>query len=410
MVNVLYISYDGMTDPLGQSQVIPYLRAIAQEYKIALISFEKSSNNSAVDSMQQNLNQLDIDWFPLSYTKSPPVLSTVWDVIRLNGLVKRLHKQYDFQLVHCRSYIAALAGLRMKRNLEVPFIFDMRGFWADERVEGNLWNIRNPLYRKVYKFFKIKEFDYIWEADRVVSLTAIGKQEIESWSGLGPIDEKIEVVPCCTDLQLFKDSTRNNQYAMERIASDGCRVGYLGAIGTWYLLEEMLTFFKVLSNHYPQSTFEFITKESSKLIFDSADRIGINRSQISVRSATREQVPELTKNWDLSLCFIKPSYSKKASSPTKLGELMAMGIPVICNAGVGDTDYLIEKYKTGAYVSAFTTIDFETVIKNLSNIVTIDAKSIRKAAEDYFSLEEGQMKYLKIYNQTVRYDNSFCNQ
>ena len=41
---ILYISYDGMLEPLGQSQVIPYLGMLSKKYKIFLISFEKKLN------------------------------------------------------------------------------------------------------------------------------------------------------------------------------------------------------------------------------------------------------------------------------------------------------------------------------------------------------------------------------
>ena len=38
----LFITYDGLLDPLGQSQIIPYLKSIAKsEIKIKVISFEK---------------------------------------------------------------------------------------------------------------------------------------------------------------------------------------------------------------------------------------------------------------------------------------------------------------------------------------------------------------------------------
>ena len=41
---VLYISYDGMTDPLGQSQVIPYLQGLTGKgYHFSLVSFEKKN-------------------------------------------------------------------------------------------------------------------------------------------------------------------------------------------------------------------------------------------------------------------------------------------------------------------------------------------------------------------------------
>ena len=39
---VLYISYDGLLDPLGQSQVVPYVRELARRgVALTVISFEK---------------------------------------------------------------------------------------------------------------------------------------------------------------------------------------------------------------------------------------------------------------------------------------------------------------------------------------------------------------------------------
>ena len=43
-VAVLYISYDGMLEPLGQSQVIAYLKRLALHHRIHLVSFEKSED------------------------------------------------------------------------------------------------------------------------------------------------------------------------------------------------------------------------------------------------------------------------------------------------------------------------------------------------------------------------------
>ena len=38
---ILYISYDGITDPLGQSQILPYIIGLTKNYKFHIISFEK---------------------------------------------------------------------------------------------------------------------------------------------------------------------------------------------------------------------------------------------------------------------------------------------------------------------------------------------------------------------------------
>ena len=154
--NVLYLSYDGMTDPLGQSQVLPYIIGLSKNgYSFHLISFEKPDRFKAhKDKIDSICKKNGISWHPLFYTKRPPLFSTMWDVNRMKRKAFKLHKEHEFIIVHCRSYLSALVGLSLKKRYKVRFLFDMRGFWADERVDGALWNLKNPLYKWVYNYFK----------------------------------------------------------------------------------------------------------------------------------------------------------------------------------------------------------------------------------------------------------------
>ena len=156
---VLYLSYDGMTDPLGQSQVLPYLIGLSKKgYQFTLISFEKAERFDKGKAIIEKIcNDNHIDWHPLSYTKTPPILSTLKDIRSLKNKIIVLQRINPFLIVHCRSYITSLAGLWMKKKWGVKFVFDMRGFWADERVDGGLWNLKNPLFKTVYNYFKKKE-------------------------------------------------------------------------------------------------------------------------------------------------------------------------------------------------------------------------------------------------------------
>ena len=42
--NIFYLSYDGLLDPLGLSQIVPYLHLINDHYNLEVISFEKKIN------------------------------------------------------------------------------------------------------------------------------------------------------------------------------------------------------------------------------------------------------------------------------------------------------------------------------------------------------------------------------
>ena len=124
----------------------------------------------------------------------------------------------------------------------------MRGFWAEERVEGGLWHLSNPLFRAVYDYFKRREAEFLTEADHIISLTEAGERiliERRSKPGDGP---PITVIPCCVDFDAFPAITKAARAEARRllgIPPSARVVAYLGSFGTWYLADEMFAFFRV---------------------------------------------------------------------------------------------------------------------------------------------------------------------
>jgi glycosyltransferase involved in cell wall biosynthesis len=402
-INVLYISYDGMTDPLGQSQVLPYLCSLsAWGYRITLLSCEKPLRFAQNKSIIENIcKESGINWQPIGYTSKPPVLSTIKDVRALTKKAYTLHKQYNFKIVHCRSYISAMTGLGMKQKFGTRFLFDMRGFWADERVEGGLWNLKNPLYKAIYKYFKKKERQYLEQADHIISLTYLGKEEIHSWDSLKNQPLPITVIPCCVDTKLFDPSQIAQQQKDElrkhlHISTIEPVLGYVGSIGTWYLLEEMLECFKELKNKFANAKMLFVTTEPAGMVLAAARSLNIDINAIIITPAARREVPLYISIMSYSIFFIKPCFSKKASSPTKQGEIMAMGIPVLCNTGVGDTGFVVQKYTSGVAIDNFTEESYQKAIDGLS-AKQFSATDIRQGATDFYSLQKGVENYVSVY-------------
>ena len=230
------------------------------------------------------------------------------------------------------------AGLKLKRKFGVKMLFDMRGFWADERVDGKIWNLDSKVYRTIYNYFKRKEVQFFKKSDYTVSLTANGMKEIQSWNSLKDSKVNIKVIPCCVDLNLFDPSKIDELQKTElkkslNIADSDFILGYVGSIGTWYMLPEMLDYFKVMKSKKPNSKFLFITGEKPEYIVEEANKKGLNPTDFIITSVLHDQVPIHISLFNQSVFFIRPSYSKKASSPTKQGEIMAMGIPLIFNSG-----------------------------------------------------------------------------
>ena len=394
-----------MTDPLGQSQVLPYLIELSKKgYIFHLISFEKGDRfKNHRKHIQSICNDSSIHWYPLSYTKKPPLFSTLFDVQRMKHLAHQLHKKHHFQIIHCRSYLSALVGLGMKKRFGTKFLFDMRGFYADERIDGAIWSLKNPLFKRVYKYFKRKEIKFIQEADYTISLTNNGKQEIENWPPFKEIHPPIQVIPCCVDLTLFdpnniQEESQNKLRRKLGINQDDTVLGYVGSIGTWYMLPEMLDFFLVYQKQHLNAKFLFVTGEKAEYLLTTATKKGISSDSIIITSCLHEEVPLYVSLFNLSIFFIRPSYSKKASSPTKQGEIMAMGIPLICNAGVGDTDIVVNQYRAGVVVPNFHKEAYQFALSTLS---LYDQEQAMKGAHEFYGLSVGVNRYLKIYRLLV---------
>ena len=395
-----------MTDSLGQSQVLPYLIKLSDKgTDITIISFEKERNFIANKSMIEGLIEgKSITWKPLKYTKNPPVFSTIFDVQKLKKQVRKEIKKSKIDIIHCRSYISALVGLFFKRKKDIPFVFDMRGFWADERLDGEIWSLKNPVFRVIYNFFKKKEKLFLTESAAVISLTTCGKQEIESWKL--PSQSPISVIPCCTDETHF-DSAKIDENRVKGIRKElgidanDFVISYLGSIGTWYMLDEMLDFIKVLFDKKANSKALFITREPKEMVLSKAKEKGVDISKIIITSASRKEVPIMVSLSAASLFFIKPVYSKKASSPTKMGEILNLNIPIVCNRGVGDSDMIMNEILPDYLVKEFTTQEYARVIDLILEDQDRESNKLREFASSYFSLNNGVSTYFSVYNDIV---------
>ena len=401
-MKALFITHDGLTDPLGESQVLTYVRGLAKlGHEMHVLSCEKPLRFSEHENRIRELTKDDlIDWHPLPYCTSIPVYSQFRNYSQLLKQAKKLHRVHKFDLIHCRSYLAGMVGRNIKQLSGTPYIFDMRGFWPDERVEGKVWNLKNPVFRSIYLFFKYQEKKLLIAANHTVTLTFEAKREIWSWK-LTPKNIPITVIPCCVDLNLFDPSkiskNREDLRTELGLGIDDFVLVYLGSVGTWYLLEEMLDFFKSVLKERPSAKFLFISHDN-EIILNACRSRNIDPSSIIIKAGTREQVPSLVASADLGIFFIKPVYSKKASSATKCAELLAMGLPLIANEGVGDNDSLFAQSEIGLLVKSFSEENYHKAIRLIPELLKLTPENIRKTAEQNFSLAHALRQYQNVYS------------
>ncbi len=406
---VLYISYNGMLDPLGQSQVIPYLRELSgRGVRFTLLSYERSvafteEGIERCRQLKQTLAAHGVEWHYLRYHKSPSLPATVYDIIAGVRLGASFVKRQGIHMVHARSYIPAAIALALKKRFGIKMIFDIRGLMGEEYVDAAHWS-RGSLR---YRLTKIMERRALKNTDGIVTLTEKLWPVIKEWDGLRGREVCRQVIPCCTDLVrfMFREEDRI-QRRLELGLEDRFVVVYCGSIGGWYLSDKLADFFLALLKLRPDSHFLWLTQGDSRLIQDLMRARSIDESQYTVRFVQPVDVASYLSASDVGVAFFKPGISKLATSPTKVAEYLACGLPVIMNAGIGDSDALVTGEGAGALVNEFTVHEYQKAIKTVLDLrkdIHANRRRMREIAERLFDVTGvGLSRYASLYEDVLR--------
>lgn len=397
-METLYISYDGVLEPLGQSQVLSYLFGLSRLCRQTLISFEKPADLAQIDRVRKveaSLQDAGIRWMRLTYHKRPPLVSSLYDAVigMMASLAVCVTRR--IQVVHARGYVPALIALLLKRLAGPKFLFDMRGFWADEKVDGGHWS-RESL---IYSVTKRCERLFFESADAIVSLTEEGAKAVRGLGYAIRPATKIEVIPTCTDLTKFTPGPKHAGL-LRSLALEGHRVvGCAGSMSDWYLREQMLEYLRLLVQHVESVRILIVSREDQDRLSHDAVKAGIPGDRLVVTQAEFSDMPEYMRLMDAGIFFIRVCFSKKGSAATKLGEFLACGVPVIINDGIGDSGWIVRKHSVGAVLADTTAPELERSLPAVRQLLDDPAvrERCRRAAEQCFDLNAGIRRYAAIY-------------
>lgn len=393
---VLYLSYDGMLEPLGQSQVLAYLQHLAEDRSIHLISFEKSVDWMQVaerERVSRLMQSFGIQWHPLTYHKRPTGLATAWDILCGIALGRWLCLRHAVRIVHARSYVTAVMALVLQRLCGLRFVFDMRGFWADERVDGGLWPRNGYMFRAAKGF----ERRFLQRADHVISLTHAAVHLMQEFVYLRERRPPFTVIPTCADLTHFRPPEKNGCDAAS--GREGFVLGYVGSASTWYLFDEVLRCFGLLLTLRPQARLLVLNRSEHEYIRQCLARHALPASQVTLVAAAHHEVPQWIARMDAGIFFIKPTFSKMASAPTKLAEFLGCGKPCLGNQGVGDMAEVLQTNRVGIALAGLDDAQLRQGVGDLLALCEDPDVSRRcvDVAQRQFSLVAGVAAYRRVY-------------
>jgi glycosyltransferase involved in cell wall biosynthesis len=403
MRKILYISYDGLLDPLGASQILPYAFNIASSSQyFHIISFEKKDRlDDGARELRALLKEKGIHWTPLLFSSRWKSFSKIYDLIKMHFCCLIICIRHSIKIVHARSHLSTQVGCFLKIFFNLKLIFDFRGLWVDERVDKGGWDINKLLHRIQFNLFKRIEKILLQKSDHIVVLTHAVVDEIHNIASV-PLS-KVTVIPCCADYDHFKPINKEIIIEAKRkldIPEESLVLGYLGSLGKIYLIDRLFRLLEIASYREKVIHILIITKDLAELrnIINNTVKESL-LPFVHIASASRVEVPEKINIMNAMVSFTQPSYARISMSPTKIAECFAIGVPVVVNEGVGDVASDIKKVRGGLVVPDATDKSLEYILDNLDQVLEMRGTSLRQSSSHFFSLEKAHTLYQSVYSK-----------
>ncbi len=390
----LYVSYDGLLDPLGSSQILPYLEGISDAgYKLIVLSFEKTDREKkSIDELSKKLKLKDIKWIYLPFKRQ--FFGYFRRILKSCFILNKALENKNIVLFHTRGILTAVIYFICR--LKCPLIYDIRAF-AGEYIDCK--RVRsNSIF--AYALILFEKF-LIQLASGIVVLDKSGllflKQKFRRFKG------EIKVIPTCTDIKKFPISEKR----FESREKEFYKFVFLGGARFPYRPDLALIFISKLLENNIDCKIDFINERDQDYIRKLCSELNLPVKNCDIFSLPQKEVPSYLVNYHSGLIFNTSGDWRKMSSPTKLGEYLAAGLHIVSLSGIEVINRLSKKEP-----NSFDILDEINFEKNLSEnklkkilgkikdpFVSINS---RKIAENYFDISIANKQYQNLYKKLLK--------
>jgi len=367
MPTVTYLSIDPLTSTVGFSQVLGYVERLASRgIDVDLVTFEYE-----VDPvLQDRLLGVGVEWRPQRFGRLGPIGG-------LGRIIRAARAVRGATVVHARSDLAAasvmLAGVD-------HWVWDVRSLWVDQKVATGVVRAGSPLVRAMRNVERLAAN----RSTAVIALTASAIDELDRRYG-GVVSPKAQVVTTCTDLDHFVSSP---------LPDLPVRVLLAGTLNRYYDLSTMLDLVAELKRRHP---VEFIVASPGPTSWDN-ELAGVETSRMSLAPAEMARLVS-SCHLGLSICRDDAGVSLLAAMPTKIGEFLASGRPVVVNPGLVDAVGLLEQNECGVVFGPSGSKDVERAVDQIEHLLNDPGtpERCRSLAESHFDLDRGVERLASVY-------------
>jgi glycosyltransferase involved in cell wall biosynthesis len=116
----------------------------------------------------------------------------------------------------------------------------------------------------------------------------------------------------------------------------------------------VVPFFRAIAAAHQEAHLLCVTSQPDRMR-ELLSAGGVAPERCTVASVPQPQVADYLSAGDAGFLLRAPSRINRFSQPTKLGEYLAAGLPVVVARGTGDVDRLVERHGVGVVAECFGT-------------------------------------------------------
>lgn len=376
---------------------MPYLTALAARgYQSCLITFERAPyamSDAAAATTARSLSDAGICWHPVRYHRRSTLGAAAFDY--LSGLATAVGAivRHRARFVHTRASLTAPIGLLASGLMGRRFLYDADSELSQEYVDGGHWSAGGLRHRLLSSLERVCRK----HADGIVVLTDRLRLECRRADVAVPI----AVIPCCVDVKRFAFDSRQREIRRAELGiGSGKLLVYVGKLGPRYLVDEAMDFVRAVQRCEKNVRLLVLTQEDP----DAFHRLARNHGLAEIVTVTRaapQDVPAWLWAADAGLALIRSSPSERGSSPIKISEYLAAGLPVVTMPSIGDISAIVESERLGVVIRSTTPADYEGAAETLRDLWDGQSETRRRCAAwagANLSLEDvGVPRYSQLY-------------
>lgn len=389
----LYISYDGLLDPLGGSQILPYVKGLASDgYDFVLLSFEKSERTPfQLEGLRQVLNSLGIHWIPLPFIHAR--FEYLKRILKGSWLLRRLASSYRPDLIHARTILPA--SMVVLAGLNIPLIYDIRAF-AGEWVDAGRLK-RGGLQARLFQWL---EEHLIRTAAGLVVLDQSGAEYLRQAYPF--LEVPIKVIPTCTNLASFPSQIST----WPADPSGPYRFVFLGGARFPYRPDLALLLIQQLLAHGINCSVDFINERDHESIQSACSDLSFPLDRCRIFSLSQNEVPAALVNYHSGFVFNTCGRWRSMSSPTKLGEYLGAGLHVAGLSGIHALDRLaaedpavVDVFRESELIAGLSSSRISDLLVHLQASTRSDRA--RLLARQHYDIALAHRNYSELYRDVL---------